>query len=43
MTNDEISELQEEYGLDEDQAGQVQELVDGGLDTEDAVEIVESL
>ena len=43
MTNDEIWELQEEYGLDEDQVEQVQELVEEGLDTEEAVEIVESL
>ena len=43
MKNDEISELQEEYGLDEDQAEQVQELIDEGLDEEDAVGMVEAL
>ena len=39
---EEIKELIEEYGLDEDQAQRAQELIDEGLDEDSAVEIAES-
>ena len=41
--DDEIKRLQKEYDLDEDIAEQAQELIDEGLDDDDAVEIAEEL
>lgn len=36
--DEETRRLMEEYGIDEDQAETVQELIDEGLDEEDAVD-----
>lgn len=41
--DDEIERLQEEYDIDEDVAEQAQELIDEGLDEDEAVEIAEEL
>lgn len=41
--NDEIKRLQKEYEVDEDIAEQAQELIDEGLDEDEAVEIAEEL
>jgi ribosome recycling factor len=41
--NDEIKRLQKEYEVDEDVAEQAQELIDEGLDEEEAIEIAEEL
>jgi hypothetical protein len=41
--DDEIKRLQKEYELDEDVAEQAQELIDEGLDEDEAIEIAEEL
>lgn len=41
--DDEIKRLQKEYEVDEDVAEQAQELIDEGLDEDEAVEIAEEL
>ncbi len=41
--NDEIKRLQKEYEVDEDVAEQAQELIDEGLDEDEAIEIAEEL
>ena len=41
--DEEISRLMEEHDIDEDAAEKVQELIDEGLDEDDAVEIAEEL
>ena len=41
--DDEIKRLQKEYDIDEDVAEQAQELIDEGLDENEAVEIAEDL
>ncbi len=41
--NDEIKRLQKEYEVDEDIAEQAQELIDEGLDEDEAFEIAEEL
>lgn len=38
----EIQELMENYDIDEEQAERAQELIDEGLDEDEAVEIVEN-
>lgn len=41
--DDEIKRLQEEHEVDEDIAEQAQELIDEGLDEDEAIEIAEDL
>ena len=41
--DDEIKRLQKEYDFDEDIAEQAQELIDEGLDEDEAIEIAEEL
>ncbi len=41
--NEDIAQLTEEHDIDEDQAEKVQELVDEGLDEDEAVEIAEEM
>lgn len=41
--DEEISRLMEEHDIDEDQAEKVQELIDEGLDEDDAVELADEL
>ena len=41
--DEEVSRLMEEHDIDEDQAEKVQELVDEGLDEDEAVEIAEEM
>lgn len=41
--DDEIKELMDEYGLDEDAAETAQEFIDEGLEEYEAVEIAEEL
>ena len=41
--DDEIKRLQKEYEIDEDIAEQAQELIDEGLDEDEAIEIAEEL
>lgn len=41
--DDETKRLQKEYEVDEDIAEQAQELIDEGLDEDEAVEIAEEL
>jgi hypothetical protein len=41
--DDEIKRLQKEYDVDEDIAEQAQDLIDEGLDDDEAVEIAEEL
>ena len=41
--DEEIAQLMEEHDIDEDQAEKVQELVDEGLDEDEAVEIAEEM
>jgi hypothetical protein len=40
---DEVRRLMEDYEIDEDTAEKVQELIDDGLDEEDAVELADEL
>ena len=39
----EIKQLMEEYDIDEDTAEKAQELIDEGLDEEEAIEVAEEL
>ncbi|MEX0910100.1 MAG: hypothetical protein WDZ75_02270 [Candidatus Paceibacterota bacterium] len=41
--DDEIERLQKEYDVDEDIAEQAQELIDEGLDEDEAIEIAEEI
>jgi len=41
--DDETSRLMEEHDIDEDQAEKAQELIDEGLDEDEAVEIAEEM
>lgn len=41
--DDEIKRLQKEYEVDEDIAEQAQELIDEGLDEDEAIEIADEL
>jgi hypothetical protein len=41
--DEETSRLMEEHDIDEDQAEKVQELIDEGLDEDDAVELADEL
>lgn len=41
--DDEIKQLQKEYDVDENIAEQAQELIDEGLDEDEAIEIAEEL
>lgn len=41
--DDEVKRLQKEYDVDEDVAEQAQELIEEGLDEDEAVEIAEEL
>ncbi|MFA5583975.1 MAG: hypothetical protein WDA09_07145 [Bacteriovoracaceae bacterium] len=41
--NNEIKRIQKEYNVDEDIAEQAQELIDEGLDEDEAIEITEEL
>ena len=41
--DDEIKRLQKEYYIDEDVAEQAQELIDEGLNEDEAIEIAEEL
>lgn len=41
--DDEIKRLQKEYEVDEDVAEKAQELIDEGLDEDEAIEIAEEL
>lgn len=41
--DEEVGRLMEDYGLDEEVAESVQELIDEGLDEDEAVEIAEEL
>lgn len=41
--DEEISRLMEEHDLDEDQAEKAQELIDEGIDEDDAVELADDI
>ena len=41
--DEDIKQLMEEYDLDEDTAESAQELIDEGLDEDDAVEVAEEM
>ena len=41
--DEEIARLMEDHDIDEDQAEKVQELIDEGLDEDDAVELADEL
>jgi len=41
--DEEIAQLMEDHDIDEDQAEKVQELIDEGLDEDDAVELADEL
>lgn len=41
--DDEIKQLQKDFDIEEDVAEQAQELIDDGLDEDEAVEIAEEL
>ena len=41
--DEDIAQLMEEHDIDEDQAEKVQELIDEGLDEDEAVEIAEEM
>jgi hypothetical protein len=43
VVDEEIARLMEEHDIDEDTAEKVQELVDEGLDEDDAVELADEL
>lgn len=41
--DEDIAQLMEDHDIDEDKAGKVQELIDEGLDEDDAVELADIL
>lgn len=43
MEDENMRQLMEDYDIDEDTAERVQELIDDGLDEEDAVELVDEI